>query len=283
MLLKTGNRMIEFNCHFCGRSMKVPAKAAGRKGTCKKCGETVRVPSETAVIEPLIVNEKSGSLIYDEKPTRKQFRLPPWTINTLLAGLGLVALGGISFYFFSAGDSTVSINTKRSADLPSKKIPPTEILEKEDADAASQKLLAALQESFTITIDTVHAKPSSNQFLQSQLITAIADTKALFNEFLSHDYQFQNWTILALDVEQSDDGEIVVKSILKVIKGKDENLLGVLNAKFIVENQACLEKVKKLNTPCVVKVSGQYNGKRDKEGEVLNFYTLYFDLFDIEE
>lgn len=37
--------VITFQCPACGRAMKVPEAAAGKRGTCKDCGELVMVPS----------------------------------------------------------------------------------------------------------------------------------------------------------------------------------------------------------------------------------------------
>lgn len=37
--------MINFECPHCGNPIKVPAQAAGRKGTCKACGKQMLVPN----------------------------------------------------------------------------------------------------------------------------------------------------------------------------------------------------------------------------------------------
>ncbi|MCH9656033.1 MAG: hypothetical protein K0U86_18905 [Planctomycetes bacterium] len=275
--------MIEFNCSNCGNSIKVQDKAAGRRGACKKCGETVQVPSQASQNESIAINEMTGTLADGEKPKRKQFRTPPWTINSLLAGLGLVALIGISFYFLSGGDSTDSIITKKSEDPLSNKTPTTEVLENIDRVTASKKILEKTREAFFVAMETIHKETSSNQFIQSQNIKEAAETKAMLDIFLSTEYMFVDWSLIATKVKQSENGEIVVVSTLCIFQDKNEDAKGALVANFIPKNQACLEKVKKLNTPCLIQVSGQYHGKRDKSGDDFGLYEMNFDLFDVEE
>ena len=41
--------MIEFDCHNCGRSMKVQDSAAGKRGKCKDCNAVVTIPQLATV------------------------------------------------------------------------------------------------------------------------------------------------------------------------------------------------------------------------------------------
>lgn len=96
--------MINFNCPHCHNSMKVPDKAAGRKGTCKKCGNAVLVPGgqeETIppVTEPVIETAGTESVLKSRRS--KQVRIPVSAINGALAILALVVICGGLYYFMS--------------------------------------------------------------------------------------------------------------------------------------------------------------------------------------
>ncbi len=62
---------IEFSCTGCGRSLKVPASAAGRKATCPSCQSVIQVPQPASAAAPLSFDAPS-------QPTAPQpFQQPP--------------------------------------------------------------------------------------------------------------------------------------------------------------------------------------------------------------
>jgi MoxR-like ATPase len=48
-----GEPTIEFNCNKCGRALKVPTSAAGRRAACPQCSEVMEIPSPTPLTAEL--------------------------------------------------------------------------------------------------------------------------------------------------------------------------------------------------------------------------------------
>ena len=90
--------------------------------------------------------------------------------------------------------------------------------------------------------------------------------------------------IFASEVQQNENGETILLSVLVVYTGRDGRARGLIG-RFFPKTDSCLEKVKRLSTPCMVKVNGAYTGKRDSSGmiEDRGNYDLIFDLIDVEE
>src|SRR5688500_9476900 len=71
----SASTMIEFACSGCGRSLKVPASAAGRKASCPSCYGVIQVPTATAAdtsLQPPAASWQSAPVT-----SQPQFSPPP--------------------------------------------------------------------------------------------------------------------------------------------------------------------------------------------------------------
>src|SRR5262245_52878468 len=76
---------IEFHCTGCGRALKVPASAAGRRASCPQCSAIVQVPlasqpqTPAAAIPPANAHSTGDGAFGSPPPVPMQ---PAWTMPT---------------------------------------------------------------------------------------------------------------------------------------------------------------------------------------------------------
>ena len=96
-----------------------------------------------------------------------------------------------------------------------------------------------------------------------------------------------DWETSAVSVEVADDGTVSVRIRIAALYSPDDEPLAILHAKFTARSDHLVSKLKTIETPCLVKVSGMRTPQNDAdflddEFCKVSVYLLTFDLTSIE-
>lgn len=163
---------IEFSCSQCGRQLRAPENAAGRKCRCPDCGDVATVPGAEPPPLPSASQEKHGVTGGKaDADSAAVVREPNWPLRIVgaIIGVGVVAIAGIGYYGYSSSQKKMEERDRLTRVVDDHIQSATNRAGEYDFDGAKNVLLSAATE--------VEESPYADVYLYDELTGKINSTR----------------------------------------------------------------------------------------------------------